>query len=124
MPLGPSDRVVLAGISGWAAKVPGVVLKIVQGSETDVAAWVVGIMGGQEKDIGKGLVEDETEWEVFLRMMGVNAFAAQVVIRELGRLGIEGFMKMDETERRMILGGVVGRKVAARVDAAVRMKWP
>jgi hypothetical protein len=123
MPLGPSDRMVLAGVSGWAATVQGVVLKVVQGSEKDVAAWVVGIAGDQEKDIGKGVMEDETEWEVFLRVMGVNAFAAQVVIRELGRLGIAGFVKMEETERRMFLRGVVGRKVAARVDAVVGSKW-
>ncbi|CCX29792.1 hypothetical protein FPQ18DRAFT_380331 [Pyronema domesticum] len=123
MPLGPSDRVVLAGVSGWAATVQGVVLKVVQGSEEDVAAWLVGIAGDQEKDIGKGVMEDETEWEVFLRVMGVNAFAAQVVIRELGKLGIAGFVNMEETERRMFLRCVVGRKVAARVDAVVGSRW-
>jgi hypothetical protein len=76
-----------------------------------------------------------SQWEIFLRRAGVNAFAAQVILSKLKQqdyavaeesedCGLTEFVKMTPQQRiekfEHLLGG---RKLLERLGAQIDMKW-
>jgi hypothetical protein len=76
-----------------------------------------------------------SQWEIFLRYAGANAFAAQVILSKLKQqddgmtgesedFGLMEFVKMTPQQRlekfERLLGG---RKLLERVGAQIDMKW-
>ncbi|KAI9821882.1 MAG: hypothetical protein M1827_002464 [Pycnora praestabilis] len=61
-----------------------VVIMYIGGGEEELAQWIVGLMikYGIFEPHTK-LLQDETLWELFLRLTGLNAFAAQIILSEL-----------------------------------------
>ena len=112
----------------------------VGGGEDELARWIAGAMARYSvNEPGITLLQDETQWEIFLRRAGMNAFAAQAVLAELkvpehiekagpaddldlSNYGLTAFIKMgiDERIRRFeqLLGGQqLLRRVSKRLDA-------
>ena len=111
----------------------------IAGSENDLAKWIVAMMVkhgiGTQEEIK--LLQDETQWEVFLRRAGMNAFAAQAILGKLkapsgteggGVVGIDfgltAFVKMSLEERLVrfetLLGG---RRVLTRISKILDARW-
>ncbi|KAL2044333.1 hypothetical protein N7G274_003038 [Stereocaulon virgatum] len=111
----------------------------IAGSEDDLAKWIVAMMvkyGVTEQEEIK-LLQDETQWEVFLRRAGMNAFAAQAILGKLKApsggeggvvdgvdFGLTAFVKMSLEERLVrfetLLGG---RRVLKRVSNVLDARW-
>ncbi|KAI0101633.1 hypothetical protein GGR51DRAFT_324887 [Nemania sp. FL0031] len=111
----------------------------VGGGEPTLAKWVVSLAGqyaSEAAEIQVHLIQDETQWEVFLRRAGFNAYAAQAILvrlkgedyksedNERSKSGLAGFMMMAETERvhhfRDLMGG---ENVLNRVNRMLETKW-
>lgn len=83
------------------------------------------------------LSNSETQWELILRRLGLNAFAAQSVLGALrappgvdisspckaGIFGLTAFVEMDATDRLKHFGDLCGQAIIARVSAALESCW-
>ena len=140
--LDDDDCTALADFTGFCFTLPDEVQPIfVSGGEAELAKWIVATMVkhgvNTEQDIK--LLQDETQWEVFLRRAGMNAYAAQAVLatlkapdqNETDTAGIQGtdsgltaFIKMSVEERfaqfETLLGG---RRLLGRVSRVLDAKW-
>lgn len=71
--------------------------------------------------------EEETSWEVFLRQMGMNPFAARVVLamatedNEVSQLS--AFVEMEPRKRRNHFGPVLGERVLRRIERVLEVDW-
>lgn len=106
----------------------------VDGGDDEVAKWIVAMMVKHTIPDLK-LIQDETIWEVFLRRGGMNAFAAQAILRKLkapnqddskrvADFGLTAFVKMSFQERvakfETLLGG---RRLLGRVSRVLDAPW-
>ncbi|KAE9984361.1 hypothetical protein EG328_008847 [Venturia inaequalis] len=148
------DCEALSEFNGFAAGVAAdVMVTFVPGGEEELVKWVAGCMVKYCLTHVRGekisLLADETLWEQFLRRVGLNAFAAQLVLTDLkdisdpdiqmgeassseintsmsGRsdFGIRAFIRMDPQDRiqrfESLLGG---RRVLGRVHRVLEQKW-
>ncbi|KAI7282155.1 hypothetical protein KC345_g3662 [Hortaea werneckii] len=109
-------------------------VKFVPGETTAMCEWMAAIIssGNDAKDIK--LLAEETTWERFLRVAGLNAFAAQVISAKLQKLGIEGqrdssfglsaFVSMSVDERVQQFGPLLGGdSVLRRASGIVDGMW-
>lgn len=108
----------------------------VPGGDEQLAQWIVATMAKYGSD-NMSLVQDETLWEIFLRRAGMNAFAAQAVLCELGppsqdfergqepvESGLTAFVNMSLEERlRRFEGLLGGRSVLIRVSERLDARW-
>ncbi|TLD37753.1 hypothetical protein E2P81_ATG03428 [Venturia nashicola] len=148
------DCEALSEFNGFAAGLDAdVVVSFVPGGEEELVKWVVGCMvkyclthvRGEEVS----LLQDETLWEQFLRRVGLNAFAAQLILADLkdtsdpdvqmgeassselststsGRrdFGIRAFIRMQPQERIQRFESLIGgRRVLGRVHKVLEQKW-
>ncbi|GAB1736668.1 hypothetical protein NU219Hw_g8286t1 [Hortaea werneckii] len=65
-------------------------VQYVPGELTAICKWIAAIISSDNDAQDIKLLAEETTWERFLRVAGLNAFAAQVISAKLQRLGIEG----------------------------------
>ncbi|KAI6896952.1 hypothetical protein KC318_g10616 [Hortaea werneckii] len=86
------DAEAITGLLSFAAAHSDteVEIKYVPGEMIAMCEWIAAIIssGNDAQDIK--LLAEETTWERFLRVAGLNAFAAQVISAKLQRRGIEG----------------------------------
>ena len=118
----PSDVEAITSFIGFCAAlspVCAVVVRVVEGAVEEVARWVVEAMSQWRCE--KSLLEEETLWELWLRRAGLNAFAAQEVVRVCG--GLTAVVEMGVAERREVFEGLVGRRVTARVERVLGGRW-
>ncbi|KAL5341169.1 hypothetical protein BJX70DRAFT_396217 [Aspergillus crustosus] len=85
---------------------------------------------------------EESVWEMFLRRLGLNPFAAQVVLvvlrREEGDIDdgeydecdqgggaghLSRFVEMSSKKRRVLFMGLLGEKILKRVDSVIERDW-
>lgn len=113
----------------------------IAGSEEDLAKWIVAVMVkyGMNTDQEVKLLQDETQWEIFLRRAGMNAFAAQAILGTLKApgqeeadaagiqatdFGLTAFVKMSVEERfarfETLFGG---RRLLWKVSKVLDAKW-
>ncbi|KAH0834586.1 hypothetical protein FOPE_03579 [Fonsecaea pedrosoi] len=80
------------------------------------------------------LINEETLWERFLRMAGLNPMAAQVVLGGLRKAGLpqttldqnwglRRFVQMHPNERMVMFADALGRKTVERVNAVIEKNW-
>jgi hypothetical protein len=120
-----SDRDVIARFIGFTAALScAVAVRVADGNEEVLARWIVAAMAAEH---GKyKLIEEETQWEQFLRVVGLNAFAAQAVIRQFtlqGRGDMRGFLAMEAEEKVRLFARVVGGNVMGRVADVLGRRW-
>lgn len=108
----------------------------VPGGDEQLAHWMVATMARYCSN-NMNLVQDETLWELFLRRAGMNAFAAQAVLCQLGRSkrdfdggqevvesGLRLFVNMSLEERLGRFEGLLGgRSVLIRVSEGLDARW-
>ena len=82
------------------------------------------------------LINEETLWEQYLRRMGLNPLAAQIVIGALKRLdppggsinlnqswGLRRFVQMRSDERSKMFVDILGSKVLDRINGTIDQRW-
>ncbi|KAJ8110606.1 hypothetical protein ONZ43_g5831 [Nemania bipapillata] len=112
----------------------------VGGGEATLAKWLVSFAVRYAPEAAQTqarLIQDETQWEVFLRRAGFNAYAAQSILvlikgrdstdkegDEFDNYGLAQFMTLTEAQRldcfRTLMGG---EKVLKRVNKMLEMRW-
>ncbi|KAJ8125811.1 hypothetical protein O1611_g7827 [Lasiodiplodia mahajangana] len=123
-------------VSGLDSKVE---VFYVGGGEATLARWIVSFAGRyapEAAEIQEHLIQDETQWEVFLRRAGFNAYAAQAILvrlkgedhnseeNEYSSYGLAGFMMMTETERLCHFHDLMGgENVLNRVNRMLETRW-
>ena len=124
-------------INFCAAQNHDIQVMYIPGDESALATWIVASMvryGLDDPDVQ--LLQDESSWELFLRKAGMDAFAAQVVLKKLNapesmptspteqRYGLPGFVMMDEAERIKRFGALFGgEKILRKVSMAIDGSW-
>ena len=140
--LDADDSTALAEFTIFCSTVPDEVqTSFVAGGEEDLAKWIVAAMVkyGMNPDQEIKLLQEETLWEVFLRRVGMNAFAAQAVLSTLkapdqdevntagmpgGDFGLTAFVKMSVEERLVLFETLLGgRRLLERVSSVVDARW-
>ncbi|KAI1809714.1 hypothetical protein GGS20DRAFT_590315 [Poronia punctata] len=113
----------------------------VGGGEATVATWLVSLIAHhahEAAEIQEKIMQDETQWELFLRRAGFNAYAAQAVLIRLkaasdqinqresswAERGLSALVKMSAGERlkhfRDLMGG---EDVLNRVSRMLEARW-
>ena len=110
----------------------------VPGGDEQLAQWIVATMAKYSASVDSesmSLIQDETMWELFLRRAGMNAFAAQAVLCELGpsrdfegqeamESGLRAFVNMSLEERLTRFEGLLGgRSILIRVSERLDAQW-
>jgi hypothetical protein len=115
---------------------------LIPGSENVLMAWICsiashhGICSGKDEDVAwSSYLDEETQWEIFLRHAGLNAFAAQCVLGALKTVGdrkggdgvtlpgLSLFIEMDPAERRALFSGLVGERLLNRAEKILEQQW-
>jgi hypothetical protein len=136
------DCEALVDLTTWAHSLDSdVQISYIPGGEQELASWLVaaftqhGSIGGSMR-----LLQDETMWERWLRVAGMNAYAAQAVLVQLKvpdldlhgigptemqkRFGVAAFVSMTDEERVERFGAVMGgERVLRRVSEAIDGGW-
>ncbi|KAI1082895.1 hypothetical protein F5B20DRAFT_597131 [Whalleya microplaca] len=137
--LTPSD---CAGYADFAGFVSGLDTNAqayyVGGGEETLVRWMVSFLqryapeAAEFQDI---LIQDETQWELFLRRAGMNTYAAQAILGRLKapdgvpederyRFGLPAFVRMTPVERMQNFRGLMGgEKVLNRVSWMLETRW-
>jgi hypothetical protein len=132
----------LIDLTVWAHSLDSdVQISYVPGGEQEVASWLVAAFAQHGSlDGNMRLLQDETMWERWLRVAGLNAYAAQAVLvqlkipdvdsHEMGisdvprRYGVAAFVSMTAKERVERFGAVLGgKRVLGRVSEAIDGGW-
>ena len=109
------------------------VIFIPSGSE-ELSRWVVSSMLKHSAPYSVQLIQDESQWELFLRRAGLNAFAAQAILSELneknmgmkgnGDFGLTAFIKMSADERLARFEGLFGgRGLLSKINDVLEARW-
>jgi hypothetical protein len=155
-PLDNLDCTALSDLTAWtvAALSPGPEIQIlyIPGGDLEATNWLAAAVSHHHHQGGLGaatckphdddvfcLIRDETMWERWLRAAGLNAFAAQVVLRRLRvkdispdsggdlgnvRFGLQAFIAMTLEQRVETFGGLLGgERVLRRVCAGLDGGW-
>jgi len=135
--MSPSDAVALAELQGYVLGLDtDIAVYYVGGGEQTVARWVASFACRSDEavDLDGDLIDVETHGELFLRRLGINVYAAQLVERTLAApnenpedvvpYGLHVFAQMPAEERiARFGGGVGGRRVLDRVSGVVDASW-
>ncbi|KAL8731580.1 MAG: hypothetical protein Q9166_003268 [cf. Caloplaca sp. 2 TL-2023] len=133
--LDETDCEALASLTAYLTHLPALgesELLLVDGGVSVLATWIVSLMVKYSSHTSTKLLEEETQWEVFLRQAGMNAFAAQAVLAELkviseregGAWGLREFLLMSPRERcRRFEGPLGGRRLLEIVGKVLDAQW-
>jgi hypothetical protein len=136
------DCEALVDITTWAHTLDSdVQISYVPGGEQELASWLAAAFTQYGSTDGNmRLLQDETMWERWLRVAGLNAYAAQTVLVRLKipdadsrgisamempkRFGVAAFVSMTAEERVERFGAVLGgERVLRRVSEAIDGGW-
>ncbi|KAI4119431.1 MAG: hypothetical protein LQ345_000677 [Seirophora villosa] len=107
-------------------------LILIDDDTTVVATWIISLMIKYSWEGPVELLQEETQWEVFLRQAGMNAFAAQVVVGVMktaqggdgGLWGLRNLVSMYGQERYQSLEGFLGgRRMLERIGRVLDARW-
>ncbi|KFY07586.1 hypothetical protein V492_07001 [Pseudogymnoascus sp. VKM F-4246] len=134
--IGGQECMAMAEFMGFCASLPCTVnVSFVPGGHETLANWVVAGMVRYGSSSPFSLLEDETQWEVFLRRCGMNSYAAQAVVSSLrapegvhpsrrGLFGIGAFVGMGHSERIHRFSPILeGERVLGRVSSVIDARW-
>ncbi|KAL8853265.1 MAG: hypothetical protein Q9221_001876 [Calogaya cf. arnoldii] len=133
--LDESDCEALVALTGFLSHLAALSeseLLFVDGDTSVLAKWTTSLVVKYSVHNSTRLLEEETQWEVFLRHAGMNAFAAQAVLgelkslaeRERGAWGLREFILMSPEEKRRRFESVLGgRRLLERVGQVLDARW-
>ncbi|KAI4172079.1 MAG: hypothetical protein LQ343_003826 [Gyalolechia ehrenbergii] len=134
-PLDQSDCEALTSLTAFLNHIPAFSeseMFLVDGDNSVLATWIVSLMVKHSFETPTTLLQEETQWEVFLRQAGMNAFAAQVILADMkaakdddsGVWGLRKFIFMNPEERyRKFEGLCGGRGVLERIGKVLDSRW-
>lgn len=136
------DCEALVDLTTWAHSLDSdVQLSYVPGGEQELSGWLVAAFTQHGNvDGSMRVLQDETMWERWLRVAGMNAYAAQAVLVQLKipdvdspgigptgmqkRFGVAAFVSMTVEERVERFGAILGgQRVLRRVSEAIDGGW-
>ena len=136
------DCEALVDLTTWVHSLNSdVQISYVPGGEHELAGWLAAAFSQHASiDGNMRLLQDETMWERWLRVAGLNAYAAQAVLVQLKvpdndsldigtsgtqkRFGVAAFVSMTAEERVERFGSVLGgERVLRRVSEAIDGGW-
>jgi hypothetical protein len=136
------DCEALADLITWTHSLDAdVQVSYVPGGEQELVGWLAATFSHLGAANGKTqLLQDETMWERWLRVAGMNAYAAQAVLVQLKvpdddlhgmiaassqkRFGLAAFVSMSVDERVERFASILGgKKVLRRVSEAIDGGW-
>jgi hypothetical protein len=136
------DCEAMVDLTVWAHSLDSdVQISYVPGGEQELASWLIAAFAQHGSADGNiRLLQDETMWERWLRVAGLNAYAAQAVLVQLKipdfdsrkidamevpkRFGVAAFVSMTAEERLERFGAVLGgKRVLRRVSEAIDGGW-
>ncbi|KAI0446752.1 hypothetical protein F4803DRAFT_502346 [Xylaria telfairii] len=139
--LTPQETIAYAEFIGFATALDSKVnVFYVGGGEATLLQWLCSFVARHTPEatqIQEHIIQDETQWELFLRCAGFNAYAAQAVLcrlklgdhtavgeSECSKPGLVTFITMTDVERlqrfRDLMGG---ESVLNRVNKTLATKW-
>ncbi|KAB5536077.1 hypothetical protein GE09DRAFT_340321 [Coniochaeta sp. 2T2.1] len=138
--LASADAAAFADFQGFAAALScEVVVMYVGGGPETLAKWAAAMAARYAAgsiDLQAYLMQEETQWELFLRRAGMNVYAAQVVLGMLrapaeesvvgaeGMSGLPAFVTMSKQERIAMFETVLGgRRVLGSVGRLLDASW-
>jgi hypothetical protein len=132
----------LADLTTWAQSLDSdIQVSYVPGGEQELAGWLAATFSHLGAANGKTpLLQDETMWERWLRVAGMNAYAAQAVLVQLKlpdddlhnaiapstqkRFGLAAFVSMTVEERvERFASTLGGQRVLRRISEAIEGGW-
>lgn len=80
------------------------------------------------------LINDETLWENFLRTVGLNPMAAQIVLEALKKekgpsisrdqsWGLRRYVQLEAHQRGALFGGILGSRKTGQINSVLDMRW-
>ena len=105
------------------------------GGEKHLAHWLAAYVAQHSPSIPDIILKlEETRWEVWLRRIGLNAFAAQALLSALGNsgtskdsngtsFGLAELVRMQASERTRMFSGLLGSAAMDRVNRVLDTKW-
>ncbi|KAL8932011.1 MAG: hypothetical protein Q9211_006583 [Gyalolechia sp. 1 TL-2023] len=133
--LDESDCEALTSLTTFVDHIPALSeseLILIDGDMSVLATWIVSLMAKHSFDRSVTLLQEETQWEVFLRHAGLNAYAAQVILADMKAAkdddsnlwGLRKFTYMSPEDRfRMFEGMLGGRGLLERVGKVLDARW-
>ncbi len=134
----PSDAMAFSELQGFLHSLDTTVSAYyVGGGDETLAKWAASFIcrSDEARGLQNLLLDDETQWELYLRRAGINVYAAQVVAamikapdgarpEDAGRYGLAAFVRMSPEERIARFESVFGgRRVLSRVSRAIDRPW-
>jgi hypothetical protein len=115
-------------------------MKVLLTSADHVLEWILSLAGKQhiisqhtlphdfkKETVASLYLDDQTQWEIFLRTTGLNPFAARRVLSTLKTgdelNGLSKFVEMPSAMRREMFQEIIGERVLSRVEKALEMDW-
>ncbi|KAK5746263.1 hypothetical protein LTR17_000998 [Elasticomyces elasticus] len=121
-------------------------VRLVPGGTSDIVKWIAATISHHASSMRNDmkLLSDETLWERFLRIAGLNSFAAQVILAQLKPseeaikhgsssviqssqgdvFGLAAFVQMSLAQRLQQFGPLLGgERMLCRVSEVVDMGW-
>jgi hypothetical protein len=135
------DCEALTDLATWSLSLDSdIQVHYLPGGEAELASWLAAIFSHLGSSVNRGtrLLQEETMWERWLRIAGLNAYAAQAVLVQLKipdgaggiavmaqeRFGLPAFVEMSAQERverfAEVLGGAM---VLGRVSEGIDGGW-
>jgi hypothetical protein len=107
---------------------PTIRVVFVGGGLDTLARWLVALMckhNHETENSRHAIVAEQTNWEKFLRLSGMNICAAQVVMAALNdRGGLSAFLLLTAEQRMELLEALLrGKGVLQRVGTVLDRKW-
>ena len=113
-----------------------ILVLFVGGGEKTLSKWLMNSIV-QHAAASNSLLEEETHWELFLRRVGMNAYAAQSMAAaakayvnfdphgnsDAGQSGLAAFVRMERQQRVDTFGQICGRRLLERVGACLEATW-
>ncbi|KAJ4270129.1 hypothetical protein NW762_001802 [Fusarium torreyae] len=109
----------------------GISTYLVSGSDETISKWALSIMcrySSSANKFGQVLDFHDSSWELFLRRVGLNISAAQVISgllrSEYGGFGLAKFLIMDSEERLTKYGQIMGgQRILNNVSRILDQEW-
>ncbi|KAK3677991.1 structural constituent of nuclear pore [Recurvomyces mirabilis] len=104
---------------------------VVPGGSKEIVKWLAPLIMQHAGTLtASKLMQEDTQWEHFLRLAGLNAYAAQTVLGKVNQIGLSGgrkglaqLLQMTDEQHLVQFSTLLGEDVVRRLNEMVNAKW-